>query len=217
MNLRMAQCHDNRVPCLKLRDIIRVPVISGTRPGTRISDDMIVSLIVCPYRVPELFPLAARIILEYSGTRFQGHEIPEIVPCYWIMFLNVSLTWVVTIMPESAWLPWYHLLTFWFSGTQHDCVPQQIVSCPQMFQNLPKCWTQSVPCPLSCLWNRRTHFLKNVSLNFIQGHDPRTRHDHVPDKSMTAAELNNRGFIQKYRTFFLWFCSCQEILLKNWG
>ena len=60
MDLRKAQCHDNRVPGLRLRDTIRVPGILGTRLR-----DTILSLIVsllCPK------------FQGLSGTRFQGHE-----------------------------------------------------------------------------------------------------------------------------------------------
>ena len=45
--------------------------------------------------------------------------------------------------------------------------------------------TKIVPCPLTVsLKSRDTHFLKFVSLNLAQGHDPGTRHDRVTDKSM---------------------------------
>ena len=47
MGLRKAQCNDNRVPGLRLRDTIRVPGISGTRlRDTTQGHDRV------PYRVP---------------------------------------------------------------------------------------------------------------------------------------------------------------------
>ena len=47
VDLRMAQCHDNRVPCLRLRDTIRVPGGPGTRSrDTTQGHDRV------PYRVP---------------------------------------------------------------------------------------------------------------------------------------------------------------------
>ena len=43
MDLRKAQCHDNRVPCLRPRDTIRVP----GPPGTRLRDTTRVLKLCC--------------------------------------------------------------------------------------------------------------------------------------------------------------------------
>ena len=49
--------------------------------------------------------------------------------------------------------------------------------------------TKIVSCPLIVsLKSRDTNFLKFVSLSLAQGHDPGTRHDRVPDKSMPVVD-----------------------------
>ena len=55
VDLRKAQCHDNRVPCLRLRDTIRVPGGPGTRSrDTTQGHDRVPYRVLyrVPYRVP---------------------------------------------------------------------------------------------------------------------------------------------------------------------